>query len=165
MDAELLQALTRATLASSVSILLVGLLRKPFRAAMGARAAYCLWMLIPALVLASLLPAPAQSLQVSFVSLPDEVRSALSAVAVTPTASRGSMALIAGLARVGARRHARCSRCWCDGKERSPAPRGHCCRTEWFPPKRRRYCADAGGRLESQNRRTARFGCPMRGCA
>jgi len=50
-------------------------------------------------VLAFWLPAPAQTIQVSSDSLPGQVRSALSAVAVTTTTmSRGSEALIAGLA-------------------------------------------------------------------
>jgi len=98
MDADLLDVLTRATLASSVSVLLVGLLRKPFRAAVGARAAYWLWLLVPALMLAFLLPAPTQSLELSLVSLPSQVRSALSAAAITTPVPRGSAMLIAGLA-------------------------------------------------------------------
>ena len=50
MDSDLLEALIRATLASSVSVLLIGLLRKPLRIAVGARGAYWLWLLVPALV-------------------------------------------------------------------------------------------------------------------
>ena len=97
METELLQALIRATLASSASVLLIGLLRKPLRAAVGARAAYWLWLLVPALVLAFVLPAPVQSLQMSADSLPGQVRSALSTVAVRTTMPNGSVALIAGL--------------------------------------------------------------------
>jgi beta-lactamase regulating signal transducer with metallopeptidase domain len=97
MDADWLEVLTRATLASSLAVLLVGLLRKPFRAVAGARAAYWLWLFVPALMLAFLLPAPTQSLQVSSVSLPGQVRSAISAVAVTTNIPGGSMALVAVL--------------------------------------------------------------------
>lgn len=58
MTAEVLQALTDTTLASSAAVLLVRLLRKPMRAAAGARAAYWLWLLVPAMAAAALLPAP-----------------------------------------------------------------------------------------------------------
>lgn len=46
------------TLASSAAVLLVGALRKPLRHVVGARAAYWLWITIPAATLAVLLPAP-----------------------------------------------------------------------------------------------------------
>jgi beta-lactamase regulating signal transducer with metallopeptidase domain len=97
MDADVLRALTSATIASTAAVLLVGLLRKPLRIAMGARAAYWLWLLVPALMLASLLPAPAQILYASSISLPAEVRSALAAVVVSAAPSRSSSVLIAGV--------------------------------------------------------------------
>src|SRR5690606_23051403 len=60
--------LIQTTMASSVAILVVNLLRRPLRTCFGARAAYCLWMLVPASVLAVLLP-PAVTPVVSMVSL------------------------------------------------------------------------------------------------
>lgn len=89
MDAELLQVLTNAFIASSAAVLLIGLLRKPLRVAIGARATYWLWLLVPALVLAGLLPAPSQALQASSESLTGQIRTALSAVAVTAAIPRG----------------------------------------------------------------------------
>jgi bla regulator protein BlaR1 len=96
MDADLLRSLISATIASSAAVLLVGLLRKPLRAAAGARAAYWLWLLVPAVVLASSLPAPSHILYASFFSLPDQVRSALSTIAVTDAKPQESALLIAG---------------------------------------------------------------------
>jgi bla regulator protein BlaR1 len=58
MNASTLLALTVVTAASSMAILLVGLLRTPLRYATGARAAYWLWLLVPATAFAVLLPAP-----------------------------------------------------------------------------------------------------------
>lgn len=54
---DLLQGLLEATLATSAAVALVLLLRKPLRSAFGARAAYGVWALIPASLLAVLLPA------------------------------------------------------------------------------------------------------------
>jgi bla regulator protein BlaR1 len=97
MDVELSRALMSAVIASSAAILLIGLLRRPLRTTVGARAAYWLWLLVPALVLASLLPAPSQILQTSSESLTGQVRSALSAVMVTTTTPRGSGSLDSAL--------------------------------------------------------------------
>src|SRR5688572_12014365 len=96
MEADLLQALTSATIGSSAAALLVGLLRKPLRVAVGARAAYWLWLLVPAVVVASLLPAPSQILYASSFALSSQVRSALSIIPVTSTMYQGSSALITG---------------------------------------------------------------------
>jgi len=96
MEADLLRALTSTTLASSTAVLLVGLLRKPLRAAVGARAAYWLWLLVPAAVLASLLPAPSQILYASSFSLSDQVRSALSSIPVSAVMPDRPAALVTG---------------------------------------------------------------------
>jgi beta-lactamase regulating signal transducer with metallopeptidase domain len=96
MDADLLRALTNATFASSAAVLLVCLLRKPLRATAGARAAYWLWLLVPVVVLASLLPAPSQILSASSFSLAGQVRSALSVITVSAAMPQGSAVLIAG---------------------------------------------------------------------
>lgn len=57
MASELLDWLAEATLATSAAIVLVLLLRRPLRALSGAGAAYAAWGLVPAVLLASLLPA------------------------------------------------------------------------------------------------------------
>src|SRR5262245_45396248 len=58
MSASLFGALVTLTLISSVAILIVGALRRPLRAMVGARAAYWIWSLVPASMLVLLLPAP-----------------------------------------------------------------------------------------------------------
>src|SRR5687768_16699145 len=83
MGAELLQALLTSAIASSAAVLLVGLLRKPLRAATGARASFWLWLLVPVVVLASLLPAPSQVLQTSAESLTGQIRSTFSAAVIS----------------------------------------------------------------------------------
>jgi beta-lactamase regulating signal transducer with metallopeptidase domain len=80
MAAEILRALVSVALVSSVAILLVVALRRPLRAWAGARAAYWLWLLVPVLTLASLLPLPTQILQISTESIPAQVRSAMAAI-------------------------------------------------------------------------------------
>ena len=87
MSAEVLQALADTALASSVAVLLVRLLRKPMRAAVGARAAYWLWLLVPAMVAAVLLPAPPQVLVSAQGALPAQIRSALTTVTVSEVTS------------------------------------------------------------------------------
>ena len=96
MDADLLRALTNATIASSAAVLLVGVLRKPLRAAAGARAAYWLWLLVPAVVLASLLPAPSQILSASSFSLTGQVRSTLPVITFSAAIRQESAVLITG---------------------------------------------------------------------
>src|SRR5688572_20732826 len=102
MDADLLRALSTAAIASSVAVLLVCLFRRPLRAAVGARIAYWLWLLVPTLVLASLLPAPTQILYSASALLPDQVRSALGTVTIPGALPRGSDGLAAGLLTVWA---------------------------------------------------------------
>jgi len=58
MSAELLAVLIRTMLAGSVAIALVLALRIPVRRYFGPRLAYALWLAVPLLPLASLLPAP-----------------------------------------------------------------------------------------------------------
>lgn len=61
MSASPLHVLMQVTLVSSVVVLLIGALRKPLRVAVGARAAYWLWLAVPANALAVLLPAPSHA--------------------------------------------------------------------------------------------------------
>ena len=60
MANDVLATLVRLTVVGSVGILLVGLLRRPVRRAVGAEAAHWLWLLVPGGLLAVLLP-PAPS--------------------------------------------------------------------------------------------------------
>jgi bla regulator protein blaR1 len=90
MSASLLHALVSTAATSSVAILLVGLLRKPLRMAVGARAAYWLWLLVPATAFAALLPAPSQAVRVISASLPSGVSAVLSSVATMITPSHSS---------------------------------------------------------------------------
>ncbi len=93
MRAELLQALSGTAVASSVAVLIVRLLRKPMRAAVGARTAYWLWTLIPAMVAAVLLPAPSMMLASAPVKLPEPIRSAFAATAMGGSASYQALLL------------------------------------------------------------------------
>lgn len=93
MSADVLQALTDTTLASSAALLLVGLLRQPMRVAAGARAAYGLWLLVPAMTAAVLLPAPSSVLVSARMIFPEQVRAAL-AVATVGEATSNQVILI-----------------------------------------------------------------------
>jgi bla regulator protein blaR1 len=57
MSGSFVQHLVQITLASSAAVLLVGALRKPMRHAVGTRAAYWLWIAVPAFALAVMVPA------------------------------------------------------------------------------------------------------------
>src|SRR5690606_29968366 len=59
MEAEMLAVLVETTVASSVAILLVMLLRRPLRTRFGAMTAYAAWLLVPVGMLAVLLPSAA----------------------------------------------------------------------------------------------------------
>jgi TonB family protein len=62
MSAEFCAVLMRLTLASSLALLVVLLLRKPLRIKLGARAAYATWILVPTVIVAMLIPAPVKPL-------------------------------------------------------------------------------------------------------
>lgn len=55
--ADVVSILLAATLAGSAAVLLAMALRKPLRAVFGARVAYAVWWIVPAMLVASLLPA------------------------------------------------------------------------------------------------------------
>lgn len=63
MAAELFNWLVRATLAATVAVALVLLLRQPLRRMSGARVAYLGWLLVPLAMLAVALPAPSMRVQ------------------------------------------------------------------------------------------------------
>jgi bla regulator protein blaR1 len=98
MSAEVLQVLTDTTLASSVAVLLVRLLRKPMRAVVGARAAYWLWLLVPAMAVAVLLPAPSPTFLSTQVTLPEQIRSALIVAPAGESASNRAVFINSALA-------------------------------------------------------------------
>ena len=83
MGASVIDALLGAAAASSAGILLAGLLRKPLRVAVGARAAYWLWLLVPASAVAALLPAPSHALLMMPGALPSYMKAAATSVALT----------------------------------------------------------------------------------
>ncbi len=62
MISHALFSLVVLTVAASVSILVVALLRAPLRHATGAQAAYWLWLMVPSSAVAALLPAPSSAL-------------------------------------------------------------------------------------------------------
>lgn len=57
MTSDLILFLAKANLALAAAVLLVLALRKPVRAAFGARSAYALWLIVPLSILALLIPA------------------------------------------------------------------------------------------------------------
>ncbi|HET8696323.1 MAG TPA: M56 family metallopeptidase [Gammaproteobacteria bacterium] len=62
MSNSVLSVLAQTTLAATVAIILVALVRKPLARIAGARVAYLVWLLVPACTVAVLLPAPVQPL-------------------------------------------------------------------------------------------------------
>ena len=77
MSVELFRALVNSTIATSIAVAMVGLLRRPVRAAAGARVAYWLWLLVPAIAVGVLLPAPKQVYMVRAVVLPEHISSTI----------------------------------------------------------------------------------------
>jgi beta-lactamase regulating signal transducer with metallopeptidase domain len=99
MSNSLAPALLMVTAASSIAIVLVGALRKPLRHAVGVRAAYWQWLLVPASVFAVLLPAPVHSIRIMTESLPRPVGAAFSsAMFSVSVAGASSHYLVTGLA-------------------------------------------------------------------
>jgi len=94
---EVFQVLVKTTLASSAALILVALLRKPTRIAVGARAAYCLWLLVPAMAASALLPAPTPMLLSTQVNIiPEQLRSAF--IAIGPVDFADARALLIDIA-------------------------------------------------------------------
>jgi bla regulator protein BlaR1 len=94
MAASVIDALLGAAAASSAAILLVGLLRKALRAAVGARAAYWLWLLVPGSALAALLPAPSHALRMMSGALPSYLKAAVTSVAITASTPGATATLV-----------------------------------------------------------------------
>ena len=80
--------MTHATVVTSVALALVGVLRRPLQVVAGARVAYWLWLLLPAMLAAVLLPAPPAFLWIRADILPAQVSAAVAAVtSAHPTSS------------------------------------------------------------------------------
>jgi bla regulator protein BlaR1 len=90
MSASAVHLLVTVTAASSMAVVLVGLLRQPLQYAVGARAAYWQWLLVPASVLAVLMPAPVHSVRLLTQSAPDPVSAAISSAIVSVSQVGGS---------------------------------------------------------------------------
>jgi len=69
--------ITELTVAASLAIFVVGLMRKPLRRFAGARVGYLLWLLVPASALVVSLPAPSQSFETASLVFPRLLLSAL----------------------------------------------------------------------------------------
>ena len=80
MKSELLTYLLALTIASTLSILVTLAIRRGARLVFGASAAYSTWLLVPAGMLAVLLPAPGNSSSTIGMSLRIELFSTLSRV-------------------------------------------------------------------------------------
>jgi beta-lactamase regulating signal transducer with metallopeptidase domain/ankyrin repeat protein len=94
MASDLLTFLLRANLALAAAVLLALVLRKPARAAFGARAAYALWLAAPLAVLAVLIPArtvtvipSAPAKPVAAIATPTTRPLAAAPIAVSPDAA------------------------------------------------------------------------------
>src|SRR4051812_34897098 len=75
--------LVKLNLAMGAAVVLVGVVRRPFRVLFGAPIAYAIWFLVPVAVLASLLPprvAPAPA-PITWVHLPDAAASLIGPIA------------------------------------------------------------------------------------
>jgi len=81
MRIDTLYLLAELATATSASILVVGLLRKPLRNIAGPRIAYWLWSLVPGTALAALLPSPAPSFQLLIRSIPQRFVNGLGEIA------------------------------------------------------------------------------------
>ena len=111
MSAELLQGLLETGLAALAATLLVLALRLPVRRVFGARATYALWLLVPAALLAVLLPSPRVELAVPMMVPRAAALAAQPTAMATPAASvdlsawlavawaAGALVLAAGLVR------------------------------------------------------------------
>ena len=95
MSNSLFHSLVAVTTASSVAIVLVGMLRKPLRYAVGARAAYWQWLVVPTSAVAVLLPAPLHPIRMISQSLPGPVSAAFSGAMVSVSAVGGSTGYLA----------------------------------------------------------------------
>lgn len=107
MASELMLCLVKATVAASTALVLVGLLRKPIRRALGARAAYLIWLLVPSSVLAVILPAPSQPVAMAIAAVPQPVHQAVGRAILVLYAAQASfnylvVVLLAWLAGVAA---------------------------------------------------------------
>jgi beta-lactamase regulating signal transducer with metallopeptidase domain len=98
MANDLVALLTRLSIAATLALLLIGLLRAPARRLVGSEAAFWLWLLVPASLIAPLLPRLTHSSAAahSLVSLPP-IRIIEVPVHFTPTLAESHYSLLATL--------------------------------------------------------------------
>jgi beta-lactamase regulating signal transducer with metallopeptidase domain len=98
MTSELMLFLAKANLALAAAVLLVLVLRKPVRAAFGARSAYALWLIAPLSILALLIPARTITLPAPVAAKPViavATQASLASPSVTPVPSQSQTLPIA----------------------------------------------------------------------
>jgi len=80
MSVSPMYMIAELTVAASLAIVVVGIMRKPLRRFAGAQVGYLLWLLVPASALVVSLPAPSQSLEAASLAFPSLVLSALPSI-------------------------------------------------------------------------------------
>jgi bla regulator protein blaR1 len=96
MRGDLVEALLVFTASSSAATVVVGLLRKPMRKAVGARAAYWLWLVVPAVALGTLLPSRSRTSLMTTYSF-QKLAAVISTVATVTIPARSQWYITAGL--------------------------------------------------------------------
>ncbi len=96
MISHALFSLVVLTIATSVSVLVVALLRAPLRHVAGAQAAYWLWLMVPSSAVAALLPAPSESWVLATIALPARIMTLAGASAPVNYAMTGLLVWAAG---------------------------------------------------------------------
>lgn len=79
MSVSLIRLIVEVTIATSLSILIIALTRKPIRRIAGARVSYWLWLLVPVSALVLALPAPSGSSEIAVQIFPHSALGALPA--------------------------------------------------------------------------------------
>lgn len=98
MSADLLHAWLNAMALTSLAVVAIGILRKPLRLAVGAQAAYWLWLFVPASLVAAFLPPPSRQLWVISGPLHEHVTTAVAGVSMAVSAaSAPTHSITAGL--------------------------------------------------------------------
>jgi bla regulator protein blaR1 len=93
MISQLIALLINLTIATSIALSLIGMSRRPLRRAVGAQAAYWLWLMIPGSALAAMIPGPAHTLGLSYSgAMPQSVSHTLASVVSSFTTSDASVA-------------------------------------------------------------------------
>lgn len=95
MSSELFAQLVQATLLASAAVAVAWLLRSPVRRSLGARAAYALWLLVPAAVVASLLPGSEQAAATFAPPVGAVIAASVATLSPAPSSALASLWLVA----------------------------------------------------------------------